>query len=232
MLKERIRLLEAEVRGFAGALGHAAPRIVYVSKTVAPERMREAYDAGVRRFGENKVQEFLDKKEQLPDDIEWHLIGHLQTNKIKPLFKACTGAAFPWIHALDRPELAQELAKQADRFGMKPVRCLVQVNISGEASKGGFEPGAVSGFLETLEMRGPLEIRGLMTLAPLTEDKALVKRVFRQTSELLEQLKKQFPALPLAELSMGMSGDYHEAAAEGATLLRIGTAVFGERQAA
>src|SRR3990167_8942804 len=138
MLKERIRLLEAEVRGFAGALGHAAPRIVYVSKTVAPERMRQAYDAGVRRFGENKVQEFLDKKEQLPDDIEWHLIGHLQTNKIKPLFKACTGAAFPWIHALDRPELAQELAKQADRFGMKPVRCLVQVNISGEASKGGF----------------------------------------------------------------------------------------------
>ena len=232
MLKERIRLLEAEVRGFAGALGHAAPRIVYVSKTVAPERMRQAYEVGVRRFGENKVQEFLDKKEQLPDDIEWHLIGHLQTNKIKPLFKACTGAAFPWIHALDRPELAQELAKQADRFGMKPVRCLVQVNISGEASKGGFEPGAVSGFLETLEMRGPLEICGLMTLAPLTEDKALVKRVFRQTSELLEQLKKQFPALPLAELSMGMSGDYHEAAAEGATLLRIGTAVFGERQAA
>ncbi len=230
MLKERITKFEAEVARLSAMLKRPAPRIIYVSKTVPVERLREAYEAGVRSFGENKVQEFLAKRAVLPDDLQWHLIGHLQTNKLKGILKACVGGALPWIHSLNRAELARALENQAGFFGVSAINCLLQVNISGEPSKGGFSAGEAESFLSGLRKDSPLKILGLMTLAPLTEDKTFVRSVFAAARLLRDKLAEQFKHLELRELSMGMSGDYAEALSEGTTLLRIGTAIFGERQ--
>ncbi len=204
-----------------------AIRFILVTKGVASVRILEARDAGIRDFGENRMQEFLKKKEVLPSDISWHFIGHLQTNKVKFLLEHIASVSL--LHSLDRPELAREIDREARLKGISHVPCLVQVNSSGEETKGGFLPEETESFVSELPEDSPVLIRGLMTIGPLTEDREKIRAAFRRVKELQERLAKRFPQKNWGILSMGMSSDYTIAIEEGANLLRIGTAVFGPR---
>jgi len=199
-------------------------RLVLVTKTVSPERILEAYHAGERDFGENRVQEWQEKKDALPRDVCWHLIGHLQTNKVKYVI-----GQMALIHSLDRLELADAIEKQAKAKGIAEVPCLIQVNMSGEESKFGLDPALVDGFLEQMSLRPSIKILGLMSIGPLTEDEGKIRECFRKTRELLASLKKRSPEHSLEVLSMGMSSDYRIAIEEGANMLRIGSLVFPPR---
>jgi len=196
-------------------------RLVIVTKTVPIERISEAYQAGERDFGENRVQEWQEKKDALPEDIRWHLIGHLQTNKVKFVI-----GKIALIHSLDRIELADAIEKQAKAKGIAEVPCLVQVNMSGEESKFGLEPAKVLDFIRQMASRSSIKIRGLMSIGPLTEDESRIRDCFRATRELFEGLKKEFSQYGWDTLSMGMSADYRIAIEEGSNMLRIGSLVF------
>jgi PLP dependent protein len=196
-------------------------RLVLVTKTVPTDRVLEAYQTGERDFGENRVQEWLEKKDVLPPDIRWHLIGHLQTNKVKYVI-----GQIALIHSLDRIELADAIEKQAKAKGIDEVPCLVQVNMSGEESKFGLDPTAVEDFVRQMSSRPSIKILGLMSIGPLTEDEEKIRECFRKTRELREELKKKFPQYGWDILSMGMSADYRIAIEEGANMLRIGSLVF------
>ncbi len=226
-IAEKISELRESIHRIALAAGRPPEeiRLVLVSKTVSPDRISEAWRSGAREFGENRVQELLRKKEDLPKDIRWHFIGHLQTNKVKQVL-----GEVDLIHSLDRPELLGEIERQAALRKITSVDCLIQVNSSGEAGKFGFPPEAVEGVVSSLAQASPLRIRGLMTIGPNTEDETRIRAAFRRVSELRDELKKKFPDKDWGILSMGMSGDYRIAIEEGATLLRIGSAVFGARQ--
>ncbi|HOW87264.1 MAG TPA: YggS family pyridoxal phosphate-dependent enzyme [Candidatus Omnitrophota bacterium] len=215
-LKDSIRRASVENGRDPGKI-----RLVLVTKTTPPEKIEEAYETGERDFGENRVQEWLEKKERLPRDIRWHLIGHLQTNKVKQV----VGEIF-LIHSLDRLELADAIERTAKSKGINEVPCLVQVNMSGEESKFGLAPEAVEGFIEQMSLRPSIKLLGLMTIGPLTEDQGRIRECFRKSRELLERLKQEFPQYGWDILSMGMSGDYRIAIEEGANMLRIGSLVF------
>ena len=204
-----------------------------VTKTVSVERIREAFEAGHRDFGENRVQELLEKKPGLPAEIRWHFIGHLQSNKVKPLLKS----AEPFLlHSLDRIPLAEEIEKQAEKMGIE-VDALLEVNTSGEAAKSGFSPEEFPAALEKIKALNRIRIRGLMTIGPLTGEGQKIRSSFRTLRELRDRLFPNWPDVrpigkeggPL-ELSMGMSSDFEIAIEEGATIVRIGSAVFGERK--
>ena len=197
--------------------------LVLVTKFVEPERIREAYDAGCRDFGENRVQELAGKHEKLPGDIRWHLVGHLQTNKVKLVLRAAS-----LIHSLDRLHLAAALEKEAEKASVT-VPLLLQVNTSQEDSKFGLRLADVKPFVERAVGFTRLRLSGLMTIGPLGGSEAQVSGCFRELRTLREQLKTQFPDHDWPHLSMGMSGDFEWAIEEGATLVRIGRAVFGER---
>ncbi|MBI4358282.1 MAG: YggS family pyridoxal phosphate-dependent enzyme [Candidatus Omnitrophica bacterium] len=201
-----------------------AIELVLVTKEVEPKRVREAYDLGIRDFGENRAQEFVEKKENLPRDIRWHFIGSLQTNKVKFLVGQVV-----LIHSCDRLELAEALEKQAKKAA-ETVDLLIQVNTSGEETKHGFEPDVVEAAVSKISGMGRLKIRGLMSIGPNTENQEEIRRSFRSLRLLRDQLKKSHPAMDWRYLSMGMSSDFEFAIEEGANLLRIGTAVFGERK--
>jgi hypothetical protein len=218
-----IQNLKQSIRETAVETGRdpTAIRLVLVTKTVEPGRILEAYQAGERDFGENRVQEWQDKKDALPEDIRWHLIGHLQTNKVKHVI-----GRVALIHSLDRLDLADAIEKQAQAKGIVEVPCLVQVNMSGEESKFGLDPGEVEDFIRQMPSRSSIRIRGLMSIGPLTEDQGRIRDCFRKTRELLETLKKKFPQSGWDVLSMGMSADYRIAIEEGANMLRIGSLIF------
>ena len=196
-------------------------RLVIVTKTVEPARILEAYHAGERDFGENRVQEWDEKKDLLPQDIRWHLIGHLQTNKVKHVIGRVS-----LIHSLDRLELADALQKQAIAKGIREVPCLVQVNMAGEESKFGLDPAAVDNFIRQMSDRSQVKIQGLMAIGPMTEDGAKIRECFLKTRGLLEDLKGKFPQRSWGILSMGMSSDYRIAIEEGSNMLRIGSLIF------
>ncbi|MFH1799888.1 MAG: YggS family pyridoxal phosphate-dependent enzyme [Candidatus Omnitrophota bacterium] len=196
-------------------------QLVIVTKTISPERILEAYQTGERDFGENRVQEWREKKDTLPKDIHWHLIGHLQTNKVKHVI-----GQVELLHSLDRLELADEIEKQARSKGIAEVPCLIQVNMSGEESKSGLDPVRVADFVRQMPLRSSIRIRGLMSIGPLTEDEGEIRECFRKTRELWEALKKEFSQYDWDVLSMGMSADYRIAIEEGANMLRIGSLVF------
>ena len=224
-LAEKIRRLEESIRAAAAAAGRAPESVNYllVSKTVPAERVLEAFHAGVREFGENRVQELIEKKRQMPTGLKWHMIGHLQTNKVRQV-----AGETELIHSLDRLELAKEIDRQAGLKKIPKIQCLIQVNSSGEKTKSGLPPSEVMGFAESVKgLR--IQLRGLMTIGPLTDDESKIRAAFRLTSELYRKMAGKFPAADWNILSMGMSGDYKIAVEEGATLLRIGSAVFGER---
>lgn len=195
--------------------------IVAVTKTHPPEAVQAAFDAGLRAVGENRVQEALSKQEALVNlAVDWHLIGSLQRNKAKLAVNR-----FALIHSVDSAGLAQDLDRRAQSGSKQAV--LLQVNCSGEPQKGGVEPNDLPGLLDLTARLEHLEVRGLMTMAELTDDEAIQRRAFRMLRELKEQSAARGIALP--ELSMGMSGDYLVAVEEGATMVRLGTLLFGER---
>ncbi len=187
------------------------------------ERIKDAYDAGVRDFGENRAQELLNKIPQLPTDVRWHFIGHLQTNKVKSVV-----GEINLLHSLDRLELAQEIQKQAEKKNVT-VNALLQVNTSEEATKSGARPDAAEALFEKIISFGRLHLQGFMTIGPLTEDENKIRDSFKKLKGLRDKLQTEFPPTHLSHLSMGMSSDFETAIEEGATMIRVGTAVFGER---
>lgn len=219
-IKRNIEIVERQ-------LGGKGCRLIAVSKTHPPEKILEAYQAGHRLFGENKVQELTAKYEVLPKDIEWHLIGHLQTNKVKYI------APFVGlIHSVDSEKLLDEINKQGKKID-RIIPCLLQVHIAKEETKFGFDEAELLQLLQSEKLRTytHVQIRGLMGMATLTDQTDQIRQEFRGLHELRERLtRQQWPAfVQWKELSMGMSSDYLIAIEEGSTLVRVGTAIFGTR---
>jgi len=201
--------------------------LVGASKQASPERVRQAVAQGLTDLGENRVQEAREKSAALSDlasHVRWHLIGHLQSNKAK-----LAASLFDWVHSVDAPEIARELDRRALEAGRR-LQVLVEVNTSGETSKFGVAPDAVLGVFETLATCRALEARGLMTVGPLTEEVQKSRSAYRLLARTLDEARRAFPGARLDQLSMGMSGDFEIAIEEGATMVRIGTALFGPRQ--
>ena len=202
--------------------------LLAVSKTQSPDAVRAAFAAGQRAFGENYVQEALDKITTLADlrrQIEWHLIGPLQSNKTRPVAEA-----FDWVHSVDRLKIAQRLSEQRPA-GMAPLQLCLQVNISGEASKSGVLPRDAAALAHAVAALAParVQLRGLMAIPEPAADFDAQRLPHRQLRELLAALRRE--GLALDTLSMGMSADLEAAVAEGATIVRVGTALFGGRPA-
>lgn len=222
-LRSRVAMAQDQILHHQAIGGWTHPvRIVAVTKTHGPEAVRAALAAGLPDVGENRVQEALAKQEQLPDlPVRWHLIGPLQRNKARQAV-----GRFGLIHSVDRLELADELARRVPGGSRQAV--LVEVNCSGEAQKSGVEPALLPALLERIGELRSLDLRGLMTMAALTSDEATQRAAFSRLRA--ERDRMQAAGYPLAELSMGMSGDYPVAVEEGATMVRLGTLLFGERQ--
>jgi hypothetical protein len=201
-----------------------AVRLVAVTKTVPPERIAAAYALGLRDFGENRVEEAIPKQPGLPADIAWHMIGHVQSRKA-----ADAALHFALVHSLDSLKLARRLARAAQAAG-RVLPVLLEVNVAGEASKYGYRPDEafVAEVAEILALPA-LRVEGLMTLAPLAADPEAARPVFAGLRALRDRLATRFPQAGWRELSMGMSDDFEIAIEEGATLVRIGRALFGER---
>ncbi len=221
-IRERFTIVQAGIGAAAYKAGRDASsiRLVLASKTQPSEAIRAAANAGARDFGENYVQEAIAKRAELSDltDIRWHLIGHLQTNKVK-----VAASAFALIHSVDSVRLAEALARAQP---LPRVHALIEVNLGGEASKTGVAPDGVAAILDAA--RDKLEIDGLMTIPPPGASAETARPYFAQLRELRDRLATQ-SGYALSELSMGMSDDFEVAVEEGATIVRIGRAVFGER---
>lgn len=218
MIAETIRKIETE-------LGSRA-KLVAVTKTKPVALLQEAYDAGCRLFGENKVQEMADKQPQLPADVQWHMIGHLQSNKVKYIAPFVS-----LIHTVDSLKLLQEINKQAARHN-RVIDCLIQIYIADEETKFGLSADEAQTLLNAAELDSLAHVRiiGLMGLATNTDDTEQVRLEFRGLRQLYDSLAAiQRPMIRFSELSMGMSGDYHIAIEEGSTLIRVGSAIFGSR---
>jgi len=202
----------------------SAVRLVAVSKYVPVERIREAVEAGIRCLGENRVQEGRDKIESgpWPADLEWHLIGRLQSNKTKPAARL-----FDAVQSVDRIEIARALDRHARQAG-RVLPVLLQVHIGGETTKGGFAPEALDAALAETASLGNLRVEGLMAIPPFRPDPGAARADFRLLRELRDRALRRHPGI--RELSMGMSHDFEIAVEEGATIVRVGTAVFGERR--
>jgi PLP dependent protein len=226
-LRESLPRVEDRIAAALARSGRTgAVRIVGVTKGHPVGAIAAAVRAGVRAVGENRVQELEAKRADYPPDElqpEWHLIGHLQRNKVRKALQL-----FDRIHSVDSVRLARELSAEAERAGAL-VRAYVQVNVSGEASKGGFDAGRGVGEVAEVVALPGIAVDGLMTMAPLTEDEAVLRATFGGARMLLERCVAE--GLPLAgrELSMGMSADYEIAIEEGSTVVRLGTTLFGER---
>ena len=202
-------------------------RLVAVSKTQPPERLLELYQAGQRIFGENRVQEMLEKRDALPADIQWHLIGHLQTNKVKFIAEFVS-----MIHSVDSLRLLMEIDKQAARQH-RTIDCLLQFHIAQEESKFGFDESEAWALLESPEFRQMKHIRlcGVMGMASFSSDTELVRSEFHYLHDVFQRIKTTFfpNTAHFCEISMGMSGDWEIAVEEGSTMVRIGSLLFGER---
>ena len=200
-------------------------RLVAVSKTKPADMVQEAYDCGQRVFGENKAQEMRDKQAVLPTDIEWHFIGHLQSNKIKYIAPFVS-----LIHSVDSFDLLKAIDKEAAKNN-RVIPCLLQVYIANEDTKYGLDDAELFALLDELQVN-PLRniaIYGLMGMATFTDDKEQVQREFAHLGSLFKSIKEKYNLPDFTELSMGMSGDYQTAIAEGSTLVRIGSDIFGGR---
>jgi PLP dependent protein len=226
-LREALPRVEERIERARDRSGRDSPvRIVAVTKGHPAAAVSAAAAAGLMDVGENRVQELDAKRSELAgsgDAVTWHLIGHLQRNKARRALEL-----FDRIHSIDSLRLAQALSAEAERAG-RTVRGLVQVNVSGEASKGGFDAArAVAEIAQVAELPA-LECDGLMTMAPYTDDESIIRKTFADTRELLERCAREAVGLKGMELSMGMSGDFEVAVEEGSTMLRLGTILFGER---
>ncbi len=198
--------------------------LIAVSKTKPVEMLSEIYDEGIREFGENKVQEMCEKMEVMPKDIHWHMIGHLQTNKVKYIVGKTS-----LIHSVDSLHLAKEIQKQAIKHDCS-CDILVEVNIAGEASKFGTSRDEAISLVEEIAKLDHIHIKGLMTIAPFVDDPEDNRQYFRDIKQLsVDIAQKNIDNVSMNVLSMGMTGDYTVAIEEGATMVRVGTGIFGER---
>jgi PLP dependent protein len=223
-IAENLEHVRERIAQAAAKVGRQVDEIelVAISKTHDAEKVRAAVEAGQILFGESRVQEARLKIPELPSNLRWHFVGHLQKNKVRhalPLFEM--------IHSIDSLPLAQEMNRIAEEEGLHP-RVLLEVNMAGEGSKFGFKPDALRADMESLLGLPRLSILGLMTIPPLAEEAEVSRTVFVQLRELRDRLEKEF-GVDLAHLSMGMTNDFMVAVEEGATLVRVGTAIFGER---
>jgi pyridoxal phosphate enzyme (YggS family) len=223
-IAQNLERLREQMQQAAARAGRPAEAIelVAISKTHGAEKVREAYEAGQRLFGESRVQEARVKIPELPSVIRWHFVGHLQKNKIRhalPLFEL--------FHGVDGIDLARDMDRIAEEEGMRP-RVFLQVNVAAEGSKFGFHPEKVREDLEELLALTRLSIEGLMCIPPLAREAEASRRFFVQLRQLRDALEKEFE-VALPHLSMGMTNDFQVAIEEGATLVRVGTAIFGER---
>lgn len=223
-ISANLQAVRARIAAAAELAGRAVEdiRLLAVSKTFPPERVREAASAGQRAFGENYVQEGLAKIDALGDlGLEWHFIGPLQSNKTRPVAEH-----FAWVHGIDRLKIAERLAEA--RGAERPaLQVCIQVNVSGEASKSGVSPGDTAALAHGLAALPNLRLRGLMAIPEPTDDMALARQRFAALRALRDALNRE--GLALDTLSMGMSHDLEAAILEGATIVRVGSAIFGER---
>lgn len=214
----------AAARADAPEFSAPSVRLIAVTKTLGAEKIREAVDYGVRDLGENRVQEILEKYPQFPTDIRWHLIGHLQTNKVKYIVDKVH-----MIHSLDSLRLAAEIEKRAAAID-RVIPCLIQVNIADEDTKFGLKKEEVEDFVKEAARFPHIAVEGLMTIGPHVAEEAPIRKVFQELRQLKNQLSElPLPTVKMRELSMGMSGDYELAVREGATMVRVGTSIFGAR---
>lgn len=224
-VKERIQWVRERIAHTASRAGRdpASVTLIGATKDVDAALVREACAAGLLDFGENRVQEASGKIAAVGPGPRWHFIGHVQHNKARVV-----AGTFEVIHSIDSPRIAQALDRAARLAGRRP-RVLIEVNVAGEPTKYGVAPGAVGPLLVWVRSLTHLDPVGLMTIAPLVDDPEIVRPVFRRLRELRDQLRGREGGERLTELSMGMSGDFEIAVEEGATMVRIGRAIFGER---
>lgn len=226
MLKEQLSNVEHEIQKACdnSKRNRKDVTLIAVSKTKPVETLKEAYDLGVRVFGENKVQELVDKYEVLPKDIHWHMIGHLQRNKVKYIIDKVE-----CIHSVESIRLAETIEKEAAKHN-RTIDVLVEVNVAGEDSKFGLAPEEVPAFVEEIAKFPHIRVKGLMTIAPFIENPEENRPIFKVLQELsVDIATKNIDNVIMNVLSMGMTNDYQVAIEEGATMVRVGTGIFGER---
>ncbi len=225
-IAQNLKQVQQRIEAACGRCGRdpASVQLITVTKTIDTERINQAVEAGALILGENRVQEVLHKYEAVGSSVSWHLIGHLQTNKVRQIIDRVD-----LIHSLDSVHLAQELQKRAS-LRQKPVEVLIEVNVGQEESKFGLSTEQVPAFVASLAEMDFIQIRGLMTVAPFLDDPENVRMVFRSLKTLFEDLKKiEQPNVRMEHLSMGMTHDFEVAIEEGATMVRVGTGIFGSR---
>jgi PLP dependent protein len=225
-VEENIRRIRETIAETAEKSGRSpsSVRLMAVTKTVDENRILQAIEAGVDLFGENYIQEAKRKIESIGKQVQWHMIGHLQTNKTRTAV-----GLFEMIHSIDRIELAQELNKRATATG-PPLKILIEVNVSGEKTKNGVSPADILNLVRDISALPRISVQGLMTMPPYFDDPEEARPYFRKLRELREIIESEkMPRVEMNELSMGMTGDYGVAIEEGATIVRIGRAIFGER---
>lgn len=226
MLKDQLQEVEKRIQAACDRAGRKREEVtlIAVSKTKPVETLQEAYDLGVRIFGENKVQELTAKYEALPKDIHWHMIGHLQTNKVKYIIDKAE-----LIHSVDSLKLAETIEKEAAKHDLI-AHILVEVNVAEEESKFGMKMEEVIPFVEKVSAFPHVRVRGLMTIAPFVEDPEENRSIFADLHKLYIDIKKKnHDNDTVSVLSMGMTNDYEVAIEEGATMVRVGTGIFGAR---
>ena len=226
MLKDQLQEVEKRIQAACDRAGRKREEVtlIAVSKTKPVETLQEAYDLGVRIFGENKVQELTAKYEALPKDIHWHMIGHLQTNKVKYIIDKAE-----LIHSVDSLKLAETIEKEAAKHDLI-ADILVEVNVAEEESKFGLKMEEVIPFIEKISVFPHIRVCGLMTIAPFVENPEENREVFRTLKKLSVDISaKNINNVTMSVLSMGMTGDYQVAVQEGSTMVRVGTGIFGER---
>jgi pyridoxal phosphate enzyme (YggS family) len=225
-IRERLVRVREQIARAAERAGRSAEDItlIAVSKTFDPSTVQQAVDAGAHDLGENRVQEAIAKVATVKGNLRWHLIGHLQSNKARQAVEA-----FDVIHTVDSSQLAQRLDRTAGEVGRRPA-VLVQVDLAHEPTKSGADESELPAIIEALDSARHLELRGLMTLPPFFDSAEQTRPYFRRLREILESLNRgREPEQKLTELSMGMSHDFEVAIEEGATMVRVGTAIFGTR---
>lgn len=226
MIKENLAQVEKNICQACEKVGRDRSEVtlITVSKTNPVTSLREAMDCGVHIFGENKVQEMLEKQEELPDNIQWHMIGHLQRNKVKYIM-----GKVALIHSVDSLRLAQEISKEAVKQGTQED-ILVEINVAEESSKFGITTSEAIQLVEDISQLPNVHIKGLMTIAPFVEDPEENREVFRALKKLSVDIdRKNIDNVTMNVLSMGMTNDYQVAIEEGATMVRVGTGIFGRR---
>lgn len=227
MIRDNLQNVEENIKSACDKSGRSREdvKLIAVSKTKPVEMLREAYDLGCRDFGENKVQELMDKYDKLPGDIRWHMIGHLQRNKVKYIVDKVF-----MIHSVDSLRLAEEISKEAVKKNVT-VSILVEVNVAGEETKFGTTAQEAISLVEEIAKLPNIMIKGLMTIAPYVENSEENRLYFAKLKQIyVDIIHKNIDNVFMEELSMGMSGDYEVAIEEGATYIRVGTGIFGERQ--